>query len=76
MLFWKFLEEGVCPKTHAYAFRNGKYCCEHPQDKSGGTISIESQSCKNDAYRQCYQIKCKHFKGKNGVGPLLIPIWN
>ena len=63
-LVWYFLEEGVCPKTHGYAFRNGKYCCEHPQDKSGSTISIESQSCKNDAYRQCYKIKCKQLKNK------------
>ena len=52
-----------CPKSHPYAFKSGRYCCEHTTDKYGDLIEIESQSCRNDAYKRCPKSKCKHYKG-------------
>ena len=38
-----------CPRTHPFAFNDGKFCCKHHEDVEGNTISYSSDSCKHDA---------------------------
>ena len=65
-----FAELAICPKSHPFAYSEGKYCCKHGIEKNyaphgdkcdGGTISIHSTCCKDDEYVDCLSGLCKSF---------------
>ena len=58
------IKEGSCPKTHKFAYRNGKWCCQTNKDDEGNPLKYSSTSCQYSAYKQCPFKKCKQTDGK------------
>lgn len=52
----------TCPKTHRFAYRNGKYCCHTSRQCNGRSLSIRSTCCENRQYRQCRGSKCQNYR--------------
>ena len=56
-----------CHKTYPYAFAQGTKCCQTNKDNNGRPLTIKSNSCAFDAYRNCPGSKCKDFKGLKNI---------
>ena len=44
---------GYCPPSHPYAFASGDRCCKYNEDKGGASITLQSETCKDDAIKNC-----------------------
>lgn len=53
-------EKGVCPKTHMYAYNNGKWCCQTNKDCKNKCLTKKSECCQHYAYKQCPATECKN----------------
>ena len=57
-----------CPKTHKYAYNNGKWCCNTNKDCKDKPLKRSSKCCQYWAYKECpsKNKKCEnHASGKN-----------
>ena len=60
-------EKTKCPKTHPFAYLEGKYCCQTGLDLNGNVIKYSSENCKDHAYKQCPGALCENYRDKNSV---------
>ena len=58
-----------CPKTHKYAYNDGKWCCRTNKDCNFNELTYSGICCEHFAFKECPGRKsgrmCKnHKKGK------------
>ena len=63
--------EDVCPKTHKYAYDDGKWCCQTSKDCNNENLMLSSECCQYYAYKQCPAKTCKN----NPKGTLANPLF-
>ena len=64
---------GQCPKTHKYAYKKGKECCNTTKDCNDKPLKMNSKCCQYDAYEECPSKNClNHRSGKNLFMEILV----
>ena len=51
---------GYCPKDHPYSYFNQTQCCMTDKDDYNKTLTTDSVSCQDQAYRECQALKCNN----------------
>ena len=84
VLFWRnrdphfhyqlyYVISGECPKTHKYAYKKGKECCNTTKDCNDEPLKMNSDCCQYEAYKECTYKKCyNHRSGKKSFLEVLV----
>ena len=61
-----YVISGECPKTHKYAYKKGKECCNTTKDCNDKPLKMNSDCCQYDDYKECPSKSCfNHGSGEN-----------
>ena len=53
--------KGKCPKTHKYAYNNGRFCCLTNKDCKDNPLTMLSECCQYHAFKECPSKKCERM---------------